>query len=137
MKRFMSAILSFSMALIAIAAPMQTNANEGRSIAPPDEGGGYPTATVTRSSWSVAKASGQDVTFYVKAKESTASYTMVKVTLTNAKLTDKDGKVVCNKIGTAGTCPTVTTAGVENKFKVIAGTNGYGAAYYVNSAYYR
>ena len=44
---------------------------------------------------------------------------------------NKNEKVVCNKIGTAGTCPTVKTAGVDNDFTVKAGTNGTGAAYYV------
>lgn len=49
---------------------------------------------------------------------------------------NKNEKVVCNKIGTVGTCPTVKTAGVDNDFTVKAGTNGTGAAYYVDYAYY-
>lgn len=132
MKKIMSSILSLSMALLAIAAPMSANANEGRAIVGPVDG--WDNAIVSQWNWSVPSANRQVTSFTVKSKYTTTSYTRLEIKLTNAKLVDKYSKVVCDKTGTAGTCPLIETPGVNNKFTVTAGTNGYGASYQVISA---
>lgn len=134
MKKLMSSILSLSMALLAIAAPMSANANEGRAIVGPDDG--WKRATVSKSVWSIAPAKGQSQVFYVYAGSSTASFTVLNIKLDNARIVDKNNNPLCNKIGTQGSCPTITTGGINNKFTVYAGTNGYSASYEVESAFY-
>lgn len=134
MVKLFKSIVSLSMILITVAVPTSVGANESRVIPGPIDG--WPKATVTKTSWSTSVAKGQSVVFDVKAGATSASTTVLNIELTNAKITDKYGQVVCSKIGTKGSCPTIYTIGISNRYSVKAGTNGGYASYKVESAFY-
>ena len=134
MKRFLKLFMSLNMFMIALATPITANANVSRDIPGPVDG--WPDASVSRTFWSITSANGQSVSFTVAARSSSASATVLNIELTNSKIFDKYGKVVCDKVGTKGSCPTIYANGAVNRYTVKAGTNGKYASYVVESAFY-